>query len=220
MEQPCAWRQPKTLAVSLVALATAALVGACGPTEQEKFRALYQQVNAFKVKTIELQDQVQARDDTIESYKQQLKGLRDRGLAPPEPIFDVDRIAILGLTSGTDLDGEPGDDAVTVYFQPLDQVGDVVKRGGKITVKLFDHSPPTKSLEIGFVHLVSADQIRAAWYGKFWTNHYKIVVPIAESAKLHAGAEVDIYVAFVDAATGRRLTARKAVKVVARKSND
>ncbi len=215
-----AWSQPKIFAASVIAIAAAAAVGGCGPTEQEKFRALYQQVNALKVETIELQEQIQARDDTVEGYKQQLKGLRDRGLAPPAPIFDVDRIAILGLTSGTDLDGVPGDDAITVYFQPLDRTGDVVKRGGQITVKLFDHSPPTKSLQVGFVHLGTADQIRAAWYGKFWTNHYKIVVPIAENAKLHAGAEIDIYVAFVDAATGRRLTARKAVKIVARTSDE
>lgn len=142
-----------------------------------------------------------------------MANLRARGQAPPAPLFDIDRIEILGITSGTDLDGDLVDDAATVYFRPLDRVGDVVKRGGEITIKLFDHAFPGGSRQVGYLHVSDSDQIRRCWYGKFWTNHYKVVVPFAPGADLRAGQEVDIYVRFLDLSTGRPFTARKVIKV-------
>lgn len=185
----------------------------CAPTEQEKFRELQQQLNTMAIERIDLESRLAKRDATIQSLQQQLANLRARGQAPPVPLFEIDRVEILDISGGTDLDGKLGDDAVTVYFRPVDGDGDVLKRGGEITIKLLDHTPAGQTRQVGYVHITDSDEIRRCWYGKFWTRHYKIVVPIARGADLKPGQEIDIYLVFVDFATGRPYPGRKVIRM-------
>ncbi len=203
----------RTALTGCAALAVIAGLSGCGPTEQERFRDLVRQSNQLKVDKILLQEQLAGRDTTITELENQLQNLRDRGLAPPAPVFDVDHLQILDITSGTDLDGLPGDDAVTVYFRPIDHDGDVLKRAGEIKITLLDNLAGGQPTVLGFRVDNHPLQIRKAWYGKFWTNHYKISVPFFPDAHLKPGQEVDIHISFEDFATGRTFTARKAVKI-------
>lgn len=183
----------------------------CGPGEAEKFRALNQELNAVKVANMDLETRLAKRDATIEGLETQLTNLRASGNAPLEPLFAIDRLEILDITSGKDSDGRPGDDAAVVYFRPVDRDGDVLKRGGRITIKLFDHVAAEGSRQIGAVRLGDPELIRQAWYGKFWTDHYKAIVPFAPGAELRPGQELDVLVEFTDAMTGRTFRARKVI---------
>ncbi len=185
----------------------------CGAGEAEKFRALHQELNAVKLANIELENRLAERDTTIESLRTQLANLRASGNVPLEPLFEVDRIEILDLTSGVDTDGAIGDDAVAVYFRPVDRDGHVLKRGGEITIRLFDHVSTDVSRQVGEVQLRDAEAIRQAWYGRFWTNHYKVVVPFAPGSDLKPGQELDVLVEFVDAMTGRPFRARQVIRL-------
>lgn len=190
----------------------AALAAAgCGPGEAEKFRALHQELNAVKVANIDLDNRLARRDATIEGLEAQLANLRASGKAPLEPLFAIDRIEVLDITSGTDRDGRAGDDAAVVYFRPVDRDRDVLKRGGLIAIKLFDHVAAAGSRQIGQARLSDQELIRQAWYGKFWTDHYKVIVPFAPDAELKPGQELDVLVEFTDAMTGRTFRARKVI---------
>lgn len=185
----------------------------CVPSEPEKFRALSQEVNQLKVEVIELESQLADRDSTIESLSGQIQNLRAEGRLPPSPLFEVARIMILDITAGVDLDDRLGDDGVAVYFRPIDADGDVLKVGGRITIKLLDHTEPGRTRQVGLVELTETDAIHKAWYGRFWTDHYKVDVPFSTGFEPRPGQEVDIWVEFVEQATGRPYTATKSILV-------
>jgi hypothetical protein len=185
----------------------------CGTGEAQKFRALYQELNAVKLANIELENRLAERDAIIESLETQLANLRASGNIPLQPWFEVDHIEILDLTSGLDTDGALGDDAAAVYFRPVDRDGHVLKRGGEITVRLFDHVSTNVSRQVGEAVLRDREAVRQAWYGRFWTNHYKVIVPFAPGSNLKPGQELDVLVEFVDAMTGRPFRARKVIRL-------
>ncbi len=123
------------------------------------------------------------------------------------------RATLLHTTGGADLDGVPGDDAVTVYFRPMDRDGHVLKRGGEIKVKLLDNSTPGDPRVLGLAVVNAVNELRRSWYGRFWTNHFKVVVPFAPDVSLRPNQEVDIHLSFEDFGTGESFTARTAIKV-------
>ncbi len=191
----------------------AALLPGCGPTDGERFQDLTKQINRLKVEKIELEEQITGRDGEIAALESQLQNLRTDGLAPPEPMFQINEIEILDITSGTNTDGAPGDDAVSVYFRPIDRDGDALKRGGAIRIKLLDNDNADRPTLLGLRVDSDPEQIRKAWHGQFWTDYYKIDVPFTPNAKLRPGQEVDVHLTFLDRATGRKHTALKAVTI-------
>ena len=102
---------------------------------------------------------------------------------------------------------------MSVYFRPLDQDGDALKRGGGIRVKLLDNAGLGQPKLLGVRVDNDPKQIRKLWYGRFWTDYYKIVVPFAPDAELRPGQEIDIHVTFRDWLTGQEHTARTAVTI-------
>ncbi|MEE9293369.1 MAG: hypothetical protein V3W34_00175 [Phycisphaerae bacterium] len=194
-------------------LAAAGWLAGCGPTEQERFGDLIKQNKELKMEKTGLEELLQSRDARIVRLQGQMQNLRDQGLAQPEPLFAIDHIEILDITGGVDTDDQLGDDAVAVYFRPIDRDGDVVKRAGQIKIKLLDNSTAVAPKLLGHRVDNSPEQLRASWYGKFWTNHYKIEVPFYSGTKLRPGQEVDVHVSFLEFATGAEYTARKVVKI-------
>ncbi len=205
---------PKTRAVShrrfLVALA---LMPGCGPTEGERFRDLQREINALKVEKIQLEERLEKRDARITKLDAQIQNLRNNGGIPHEPVFGIDRIKILGITGGADTDQRLGDDAVVVYFRPIDIDGDTIKRAGEIEITLLDILADPKPEVLGHRVDNNPQRVRKLWYGKFWTNHYKVVVPFAPGAAIAPGQEVDVHVRFMETATGREFTDRKVIEI-------
>lgn len=188
-------------------------VSGCAQVDQSRFGEITKQNQDLRIEKIGLEERLQDRDLKIARLQSQLKNLRDQGLLQPEPLFSVERIVILGITGGVDTDGTGGDDAVAVYFRPVDRDGDVLKRAGQIVVRLLDLSSALEPRLVGHRVDNSSERIRESWYGKFWTNHYKIVVPFHPDEKLRPGQEIDVHVSFLELATGREFTARKVIKV-------
>lgn len=194
-------------------LLLASLAGGCGPGKEEIIRQLTKQNNALTVKHIELERRLGLRDRENAALQLQLENLSMRGAVDLPVLFPLDRIKLLSITSGTDTDGVLGDDAVAVYFRPLDRDGHVLKRGGEITIKLLDNSTQGQPMLLGLTVVNDHDELSHAWYGRFWTNHYKVVVPFAPDVVLRPNQEVDVHVSFMDFGTGRILTDRTVVNV-------
>lgn len=196
----------------LFAAGLAAMSG-CGPTAGEQFRDLKKQIIALQVDKIQLQERLEERDARISSMDARFRNLQAAGTIPPEPVFRVDRIKVLDITGGVDLDGTPGDDAVAVYFRPIDKDGDALKRAGEIEVRLLDNLANPQPRVLGQRVDNDPDRIRKMWYGKFWTHHYKVVVPFTSADQLTPGQEVDVIVRFMEFATGREFKDRKVIKI-------
>ncbi len=167
----------------------------------------------LQIRAIELEELLAVRDARVADVERRMENLSAEGGGPLRQVFKLDGIEILDFTGGVNLDGEPGDDGVSVYFQPVDRDGDVLKRGGEIHVKLLDNSAIGSPRVLGEAVINDPEQIRRVWYGKFWTNHFKVTVPFHPNAGVAPGQEVDVYVSFLDRATGRDFTARTAVRV-------
>ncbi len=195
-------------------LAVAALPGGlvgCGPTPREI--ELERLVTAKTVEIIELNDRLATRDAKIHALTgrvDKLTGLGDRG---GRPFFEITELHLLDITSGVDLDDNPGDDGVAIYIRPVDRDGDTLKRAGEMRVKLLDNSAIGQPKVISQVVVNDPEKIRKSWYGKFWTDYFKIIVPFAPGAKLVPGHEIDVHVTFIELATGKTFTARKAIKI-------
>lgn len=189
------------------------LAAGCGLNKDEIIRELQKQNNSLKVESIGLTRRLQFKDGKIADLEGQLRNLHLNHRIDMPLTFPIDRIELLGITGGADLDGVPGDDAVTVYFRPMDRDGHVLKRGGEIKVKLLDNSTSGEPRVLGMAVVNDGKELRRSWYGRFWTNHYKVVVPFAPDMSLRPNQEVDIHLSFEDFGTGESFTARTAIKV-------
>ena len=153
--------------------------------------------------------QLALAEATLEETQRRL--VQARAITPEQlgKVFHPVRVEIASLTGGVDLDGRPGDDAVTVYVRPLDADGDVVKAAGDIRIELFGLAAPAGQRELGECRF-SVDEARQLWYGKLMTQHYTLrcawrVPP--------SNPEVTIRVTFVDFLTQRVMTDQRVVTV-------
>lgn len=122
-----------------------------------------------------------------------------------DDLFLVDRIKILSRSGGIDLDGQPGDEGVVVYVQPIDAAGDAIKAAGAISIQVTDLTQLGSPKTLGTFEYSKPEVIKQSWYGGFLTNHYTFKCPFSDSAE-SIPDEVHIRVAFLDWLTGREFT--------------
>ncbi len=150
-------------------------------------------------------EQIAAQQATIDELQRQLqvaRGLSDRDL---ENIYYPDKIEILSLTGGEDLDGQPGDDGVVVYLRPVDRDGDAIKAAGEVRIRLFDLQAPDGHTLVG-EYSFSVEALRECWFGKFMTYHYTLHCPWQHGPPGHA--EITIRATFIDYLTRRAMSAQ------------
>jgi len=154
----------------------------------------------------------------VEDLRRRL-GDRDRQVADLLALGDkrlqrlylVQRIALGSGTGGVDLDGKPGDDAVKVYVEPIDQYGSVIKAPGEVTVQLYDLAAPQKD------HLVAEcrydlEATAKAWSSGFISYYYSFTCPWGASAPPKRD-RLTVRVEFLDYLTGVRCEAQQVVKI-------
>lgn len=131
-----------------------------------------------------------------------MRGISDEDL---ERIFYPEKLVIDKLSGGSDYDGRPGDDGVTVYLRPVDREGNVIKVVGDISIQLYDLAAPPQQNFIG-EYKIPVDQAGRLWHGKFLTNHYTIKCPWPHGPPKHT--EITIRATFVDYLTKRVISAQ------------
>lgn len=75
------------------------------------------------------------------------------------------------LTSGIDMDGNPGDDGLSVLLMPVDADGELVKLAGAVEFQIFDLSLPHAEQRIGEWRF-DIDEARAHWHRGFMSAGY------------------------------------------------
>jgi len=174
---------------------------------------LIQQREALRTERDGLKRQLAQRDGTITRLQGQVTHLQGFGRERAVDLFAPTRLEILSRSGGTDRDGAPGDDVVTVYLRLRDADGDVVKSPGKITVQLLDNDDLDAPRVLGVYVLDGPDELRRAWYGSFGTHHYTLRCPLQRSVTLPISGRVQANAQFVDFLSGRTLTATATLPV-------
>jgi hypothetical protein len=170
----------------------------------------------YEKRVIQLQDSLKECETRRMSEKERYSQLVKRIQAGESVKFDPSRlflpveIQIDPLTGGSDWDGKPGDDGVTVYLRPIDRDGDVVKAAGDLRIEILDlENPPDRQL-VGR-YGVSVDELGKLWYGKLMTQHYTLECPWTRGRPQHDTLTVKVN--FVEYVTQRTLTAQAVCKV-------
>lgn len=161
--------------------------------------------------TIKQKDhQLVAQKASLDELDSQLRVARSISEDDLKRIFYPEKLVIDRLSGGADYDGNPGDDGVTVYLQPVDKDGDVIKVAGDIRIQLFDLAAPPQRNLIG-EYFIPVDQVGRLWHGKLWTDHYSIKCPWPKGPPEHT--EVTIRAMFVDYLTKRVVSAQATCQV-------
>ncbi len=200
---------PRPVAAWLAAAITAiaACVSGCQTTADIDLR---QEILKLREQVKERDGQIALQQGTIDELHRQLAVARSISEEDLKRVFFPERIQIDRLSGGFDTDGKPGDEGVTVYIQPIDRRGDVIKVPGDVTIQLYDLAAPAGRNLIGEYKL-SVDQVAELWHGKLMTQHFRIKCPWP--GKPPENPEVTIRVTFVDYLTKRVLTAQSTCKV-------
>ncbi len=200
-----------SLAIPAHVVLVAGLAGCDGQTGV--LTSVQQERDALQQENAGLKREILARDTKVAEMQAQVDTLMNLGPNRLDALFSAERIKFAKLTGGADYDGLPGDDGVTVYLQPLDADGDVLKAAGEIIVELLDTSVPGSPRSLGrYVHNDPA-QLRKLWHGGFLTDHYTVKCPWSPDSGPPSAGEVLVQATFYDYLTGKRLTAAELVKV-------
>jgi len=200
--------EPATCVLLVVGLSVVA--GCDGPTARERFRQLDVENRALSDQVEKLTNENATKNALIEAQRKQIKTLQRLGDKRLEKLYHVTAIKLERLTGGADYDGKPGDDGVTVYIQPVDQEGHVIKAAGEIRVELFDLANPDGQRRIG-EYRFDVDHAPKHWHGRLMTHHYTVECRWRVRPPTHD--EITVRVEFADYLTGRTFRTQKAVTV-------
>lgn len=207
---PCVTRRSSFCFVGLGVALSLSVQACVSSGERSK---LIQENEALQHDKQRLERVVAQRDGTIARLHQQVDKLEDFGPDRPADFFTPAKLEIASLSGGADYDGKPGDDGVTVYLQPRDAHGDVVKVPGRITIQLLDNTDMTSPHILGVYVFDDPEKLGRLWHSRFATNHYTLKCPFPPGARLPDTRRVTVSAEFVDYLTGGTLTAVKEVPV-------
>jgi hypothetical protein len=171
----------------------------------------------------ELRKQNQSLSEEVKRLKteqagaqQVIQGLRDtKGTLPTLPttrlsrLFTTQGIQFGRLTGGADIDpNKPGDEGLSVYVFPVDQMGQKLKAAGTFDIEAFDLADSAKP-SIGKWHL-NLDQAKAGWYSTLLEYTYGFTLPWQTVPKHR---DITLNVTFFDELTQTPFTAQKLVQI-------
>jgi hypothetical protein len=190
----------------LTGLAAVLLPGCWSPPKTAEQRELLTQRETI----VRQNDEIARQKAKIDELTKQLTAARGITNEDLQKVFYPTKLVIDPLSGGYDIDGQPGDEGVVLYLQPVDAAGDVLKVAGEIRIQLYDlANPPAENMIAQYV--IPVDQARDLWYGKLMTNHYTIKCPWPSGPPKHP--DITVHATFIDYLTKRVVSAQSVVKV-------
>lgn len=189
-------------ACAILALA----VGATGCASNRVRADLMRERDELQLSQAELERKLNACRERTQSLESQVARLQNFPDDRPVTLFEPVRVEVASLSRGSDMDGQPGDDGVTVYVRLYDADGDAMKAPGRLTVQVLDLAKPGQPASLGVCVLESAEALRSAWFGRFGTSHFKVVCPFDSPLPDLAANDVQVRVEFVPYLTGASLS--------------
>ena len=193
------------------ALAALALCGC--ENEAQIVRQLHERVDLLELDLKQCTQELADRDGQIAVLRRRIDNEPLIKGVEIDDLFVVERIKLASRTGGADFDGQPGDDGVVVYVQPLDASGHVLKAAGQITVQLTDLTTPGQPRELATYLFNDREELDKSWFGGFLTNHYTFRCEFPPQAFSSPTREVHVRVTFLDWLTGRESFASTTVKI-------
>jgi hypothetical protein len=178
-------------------------------SQLEKIRkenlSLNSQISQYKSQTENLTEQIK----TLSVLKDKIK---------PEDIYNLQKIKISRFTNFYDEDSDGKKESLIVYFQPIDDCGDVVKAGGSIEVQLWDLSKPASPSPGGkdsgaMIGQWKKDSIelKKLWYSGLMGANYRLTFDVTGKIE-KLNQPLTLNVTFTDYLTGRVFTEQKIIK--------
>ena len=191
-------------AARFVAVALLVLAGCESPGRRAE---LLKNNDALQRENRQLHKTIADRDSEIAELRRQVDALEGFTADRPVDLFAPVRLEIASRSGGADYDGKPGDDGVTVYLRPRDADGDSVKAPGEITIQLIDNDDLDTPRVLGVYTFSDPDELRTLWNSVFFTDHYSLKCPFADSVEPPVSRRVTVTAVFIDYLTGKTLTA-------------
>jgi len=160
------------------------------------------EVETLRTRNARLREQLSRKDRQILT----LQGLGEKRLGQ---LYTVRRIRLGASTGGADTDGEPGDDAVKVVIEPIDQHGSVIKAAGSVKVQVFDLAAP-EAKNLLAESRDDPNTVTDHWVGGFMGGYFTFTCPLPATPD---HSELTVRVEFVEYLTGKTFTAQKVVKI-------
>ena len=186
-----------------IGLAACIMLTACTPQQPVRLDAnMLLEIERLRTSNEDLQKQLVQRDEQIIA----LQKLRDKRLGL---LYTVQRIALASGTGGTNTDDKPGDEAVKVNVEPIDQHGSVLKAAGSVKVQVFDLAMPEgKNLlaECEYDPNAAAKNWMSGLFGSYYS--FTLALP-AEPAH----GELTLRAEFTEYLTGKTFTTQDVIKV-------
>lgn len=183
------------------------LIGGCGPQDNGGSASTERLQNEKTIR--QLREEVQQLRQQIDQQQQQITTLQHLGEKRLDLLFVPVRINLGRYTGGVDTNDLPGDDAIKVYLEPIDQTGDSIKAAGEVTVQLYDLAADSSENLIGEYHW-NSEEIGSCWKGGLMSRYFALVCPWKE---IPANDEITVRVVFTDYLTGKTFSAQKTCKV-------
>jgi hypothetical protein len=196
-----------------VAMSAALVCGVSGCSSPGDWARMVRVNDELKRKVDELEREASRCRDELRTSEGSAARLAEFGEDRPVDLFAPVKLEIDKLTRAEDYDGKPGDDGVTVYLQPLDADGNVVKVPGRIRIQLLDNADLSNPRVVHVCEFADPEELRQAWHGRFLTNHYTLKCFFPPAAALPGSGELLVTATFVDFLTGRELKADKVVRI-------
>jgi hypothetical protein len=190
----------------------ALMVVGCNTVSGEEYGRVQRELINTQEQVQKLQAQVAAKQQAIDMMKN-----REVAGAPgvtPKKLEELEvpvRIDLERLSGGYNDDGQPGDDGIVLYIQPIDRNGDVIKAAGSIKVTLLDLANSPDQYIIDECQF-DVKKTRELWYGQLWTHHYTVHCPW-QPGRPPRHDEITARVEFQDLLTGKTLTAQGVYKI-------
>ncbi len=194
-------------AIFVVATLLAMLASGC--VSQARYDKVYLQMLSAHDEAEKFKKAKTKLYESIAQKDKQIATLQTLGQKRLEKLNRVERINLSGSSTGVDLDDKPGDEAIKVYLQPIDQDGSTIKAAGSIKIELYDLAAAPKENLIGRYEW-SVDEISKHW-ASFVVHHYSFVCKWQAQTPKHD--EITIRVEFTDYLTGKTFTNQTVCKI-------
>jgi hypothetical protein len=183
--------------------AACVMLTACTPQQAARLDAnMLVEIDRLRTSNEELRKQLLQRDEQIVV----LQKLGDKRL---DRLYSVRRISLASGTGGANTDDKPGDDAVKVNVEPIDQHGSVLKAAGNAKVQVFDLAAPEGK---NLLAECDYDPNAAArnWVSGLFSSYYSFILPLPVTP---AHGDLTVRVEFTEYLTGKTFTAQDVIKV-------
>ena len=132
------------------------------------------EIKKLKTENTFLAEQVEQSQKENEQLNKQIQALRNFGTSLNYgDIYNLQKINVTKYTNIYDNDGDGKKETLLVYFQPIDEYGDIIKASGLVEVQLWDLNMQAEKALLGQWKIEPA-ALKKLWFATLITANYRL----------------------------------------------